>query len=912
MTGYHLELVVHTSGRTQNAQHSRSTSLETWLVVQAVCPVTKVKQYTDVLAAHKYSNHPHITAHLAFCLSSDASASATRAEHHIFSRLMIPHTTNLPFHLDAPFALSDDRRNIRFETVQGQMSREGEYNTLLLSEIIPPLYHFGLSVIGMLPAATPGATLYDRWWPHDDPKNEISSVVTHGFYQLLPTTSHPICITSSGSPVCPKDALFCLRELRPVHTENLQVILSTLVKDKLVVLSPQTRRTLQIRKVALPSISASICKQVVQDREEELVETNLTPKDVSCLLEFLHSGKPRVSPLHTRLLLTEDGVLRRFEAQGTTVLDLSRRHGQREFIVNLFPKDRFLHRDIPGTQANCLVEDPSLTIYPFSVSHMISLVKERISTGDYQEHPPEDRIWVYRLLEVVLDLLQERELRELLDSADFLHIPLFSTSNPRRHVSLHYARGHCLRVQAHDPSLTQLLFKLGVAVMNGGSRFEKVIMPRMAMIPPFSLRSLLYLSRNPTGPEHLQWGELDDTELKELTGKIGADIDSPKAAPLEDDLLQELSKYPMWTTVTCTGVVNLRTKACDLHMLADGLDINSISPYIRPGNAVAQYSTALHTTLRLAPNRVIKRERLIEFIDMPNIQIEGTEVALDGFRRMLLVVLDSIGPFSTQLKLPNTTLFMKRPEELYDSTVPVFEKSFARNHANKLLHPSLQDLQPHLRSVGLQYEITQYSLLQCAQALHEQVIPAPAGSSPIEPVEELLEVARLVFGHYSEKHGSALWVEFRNLHFVPRHPRRRSGYIYNDINDFCLPLPMITSPNSVLRPTLEQICWTQRACMTQESSVPVQSADWTLGVPTTIEVVSRIPATLFAWANTICKGESSSGSSNKAIAEASRVQHVAERSPGDVQMAKQPLRRRSRTSPRDVQCAVVSQCRRDW
>ncbi|KAM6248577.1 sacsin-like [Porphyrio hochstetteri] len=85
--------------------------------------------------------------------------------------------TGLPVHANAPFALSDDRRHLRWPEEGKEGEEDARWNTLLLHGLLPQLYSHMAAVI----MALPGADAYSIW---PDPEHmpscgRIRSLVTH-------------------------------------------------------------------------------------------------------------------------------------------------------------------------------------------------------------------------------------------------------------------------------------------------------------------------------------------------------------------------------------------------------------------------------------------------------------------------------------------------------------------------------------------------------------------------------------------------------------------------------------------------------------------------------------------------------------------------------------------------------------
>ncbi|KAF9267247.1 hypothetical protein L218DRAFT_895575 [Marasmius fiardii PR-910] len=127
----------------------------------------------------------------------------------LFYTLPLPEKTTLAVHLTAPFILSEDRRNIRFDSNYNKL--EASYNQWLLSELVPEVYYFLLEELMLR-----NSVMTAVWWPgqSDEHENTISGMVSRSFFAKLASTARRVFISNEPSPkhLTPKEAIISGRE----------------------------------------------------------------------------------------------------------------------------------------------------------------------------------------------------------------------------------------------------------------------------------------------------------------------------------------------------------------------------------------------------------------------------------------------------------------------------------------------------------------------------------------------------------------------------------------------------------------------------------------------------------------------------------------------------------------------------
>ncbi|KAK7036693.1 hypothetical protein VNI00_011358 [Paramarasmius palmivorus] len=338
----------------------------------------------------------------------------------LFSTLPLPLGTYLPFELSAPFILSSDRRNIRFESSYEKI--ETAYNRWLLLEHIPPLYFFLLEEL-----------LQDGYdispcWPGRTAKHDpISETVIKSFYEKLPSTTRrlfmagtmhltPGEITSSGNEP-------------PVVFQ----ILTQLGTPNMVQLSPSLSKRFE---GAVKQVDQGLLRNEILRNHDGFIswyrKAKKRTEKINILITFLSKGDSSVDILNgLPLLPLADGGLFAFQnGPNSTVIYSS----YKQKLLKLLPVTRLVDPKFRSLAPT--LHDKGLNIAPLKPEAVKELLQGIIPEGPLRRVSQQDHEQIGRFWELSSHLPEPLEDTFLQLSS----LCLLPTSAPLVYISLSHSK----------------------------------------------------------------------------------------------------------------------------------------------------------------------------------------------------------------------------------------------------------------------------------------------------------------------------------------------------------------------------------------------------------------------------------------------------------------------------------------
>ncbi|KAJ6531646.1 hypothetical protein DFH09DRAFT_1183014 [Mycena vulgaris] len=747
-----------------------------------------------------------LVARMAFLLTETPGTLAeTPMRCSLFSTLRLPVQTTLPAHIHAQFALSSDRRHIRFEPPDGSGKRilQAAYNQWILSHLIPPLYISSISLLSKLSSAEPFA-----WWPTlPMASDEISRTVIHAFYDLFPTSSVPICSTVTSQPIAPIDAVFCgcdtptevINVLDVLECPNFvrlhrQEIYDSIASGHLRGVDPAfVQQILESRGAALPDFFTT--KRTVQKDATK----KISQKDVDRTLIFLLKGKIPVSGLP--LLIQADNRLVFATSDGPV-----KYAPQGHLIPPFFPQDRFLQL---SAEARGLILQADVNVKPFDEAAVLGLLAEQIPAQPRCTHSSATIEWITEFWNCY-EQLPGPPLPSSFDT-----VPLIPTTNGD-HISVSY----CRRVDVmRKPGPAETDAQLVAAMQKLGIIFY---LPPPPLQPscdkPFTLQTCLPALHSKIS----SFSELSFDETIFVGDWIRSRIyfctDADKSI---------IAALPIWEALQ--GNSNVFLSEPHVYMLPfPSLHRATFATYLRPAIALAEYSLPLETVMGWSPvRRPMASTGLAQILTVPE-NLPTTEV--EPYVRLLQALFSLQDGGKWQLRVPDGNLVLRPADQLYDPSQALFSAALTleRSEQDLFLHPSFRNLAPQLRSKGLKYNVDWDLFLRCARCIH-----AEAGR---RSDAEMMEKARVVYDFYNSHLPTSAgagsiqqWEKFNTIASSRAiHSYCRAG------------LPAIVSPSLLLVQKYEQVAWSQRALFQDEPLRMLTAVNPSLGVPNANEVVNHL------------------------------------------------------------------------
>ncbi|KAJ7766768.1 hypothetical protein B0H16DRAFT_372468 [Mycena metata] len=818
----HEIVSVKTSGR------DRPASSQVWLVTKSATPISGVPlAYTGVLVGMGlHESEIGLLVRIALLLEDFKPEGVTLQPgalkpvptYSLFSTLRLPVQTSLPAHVSAQFAISSDRRHIRFEApdIRGNQIPQAAFNNWILDTLVPPLYISTLFYAAGARRSTPRSIF--PWWPGSSSNNEdsISRVVVQAFYKLIPKSPLPICKTVTGQLVAPMDAVFSA-DRTPMRVED---VLRMLRAPNFVEL-PYRIHNLVLNATAATStgsselrfVDASFVQGVLGPRTSkfrELYTKNvISIPTIDTLLLFLLKGG--VTPSDLPLLVTADETLIHGNSQRRPIYIC------RGDIPDIFWRSNFLHGTIDKETQDLLLQTPDINVKLFDVAGTLELLEEQIPRRPRCTHSVEIRQWIIRFWERYIQLPGPPS------PASLNLFPLISTANGE-HISLEYCRrDDVITEPLGQPTLVSAMQRMELI-------FCQIPEPlRSSFDKAFNLKAFLKAIRFKSYP----FASLSPEETRE----IGSWIRSNVYTCIDSESRTILKGLPIWEARK--GGRDVLTSANDLEMLPnvqiDGLHLEIFDGYTKSGIALANFSYDLQTVRSWPPSTgSLTSERLAQLLNFPDVLHVHS---IPQYLNLLTAFLNLGG--AGKIPVPDGNLRLRPVDCLYDHSVELFAVALQSCEQTLFLHPIFRYLHQFLRTKDLQSVVGWESFLLCARTVDEDLTARFLPETVVAPRAEVVyrsfnsDLPRIVMTN------TGRWGQLDRLRFIHRDVRRSTSSSYTT-DAYCEDLPEIVAPSQILQSKYEQIAWTQRALFREEPMSGLIALNKSLGVPTVAEVVNHL------------------------------------------------------------------------
>ncbi|KAJ7074064.1 hypothetical protein C8F01DRAFT_1099109 [Mycena amicta] len=795
-----------------------------WLVSRSALPISQVPpEHTAVVT--ELGLQPStigLVTRLALRLDSaaetfTAGTSSNEPSHFLFSTLRLPVRTSLPVHISAPFAISSDRRHIRFDPVDhnGHRLPHAAFNLWILQRLIPPLFISSLAQAAQMKKQHHGDP-FARWPRKSEKEDEISRYVIEAFYELAVKSPEPIFCSVAGHFIAPVDAVIpndktpvdvarLLFRIKPPNYAEPTYAVRRMLTQALVADSPAR----QIRFV-----DAAYVGDVLRPWSAQLIShfntKTVVPRDIEETVRFLLMGNASISDLP--LLILADGTL------ATT--GSSTRYVCRGPIPSIFDGKYFLQVLDPTTE-DLLVKAPDVNVAVFDKVAVLSLLKTQLAAISRCTHSDETATWITRFWECYDSLPGPPTLAEIES------FPLIPTTDGD-HVSLRQcARDDVLRRPVNHLMLAEVVS----AVEKTGFTF--CIMPspaRESSCKHFEITTFLTAIESPSSP----FSGLSEIEVNHLCDWIQAHL-----YEVEDrDLRATVRTMPIWNARK--NGQNIRCSANELKWLPSGVSPELFDEFMPPGFAIAAYSNRLCDVMYWLPNRpALTSDTLRQYLTIPN-PLSGLygRTSVNSYSTMLSEFLKL--PGTGMVLVPDGELRMRPVEDLYDQSVPLFREAFQSCTTTRFPHPGLvEGFTEQLQGRGLNFDVDWPAFLLCAETVNADLTQRHLAESVVEARATAVyqvyssTLPGIIMGDVNE------WRQLDRLRFIPRLPQRSTSFSF-DPNSHCQPIPHIATPSQLLRAEYEPIAWSQRGLFLHPPSSNLTSLNKTLGVPTVQEVVNHL------------------------------------------------------------------------
>lgn len=775
-----------------------AASYQKWSVVSTHVPREDFPSYPL-----EFSDKYHLRSPIIAGLAARLDSSDQTASHKFFSTLPLPVPNFLPVHVNAPFILSSDRRQIRFDAYDPLVSK---YNQWLLQTVLPPLYLFLLA--DLLTHHGQNAWV----WPgdaEDGSTHEVSQFLVSAFYQIhLRATEFQVFPPAYAlRPLSPSEAIL----LKPGSSAVLNKVLGCL-KPHQVAYLPSRIRSRAIQDAGIGSVTPLFVKG------ELLRYTgNLAPQlnwaELHGLLHFICKDDMK-DLIGLPLLPLADGTFGTFEdaSSCTEMYFISQSRSSK----HLFLQRHFVHPKFRATSFS------DLNITQLSVSGIPHLIQEIIPVGnEWNEMPESKREWVERFWsEFPLFQLDAASLLDCICS-----FPLVPTMQPGRYLSISECRDQSsvIIASSENSKLWDCLAKVGMTVVNPySSDFPEALRKTLKLPSHSPLDHILSTLRSSSGLLIRQrFQRLKHDEYLFFAAWLRSQMSNTSKS-----LLHVARMLPIWPVVRRDlNCLPLFLPATEVVMLPSSVTPTAVKPFI---NDIQFTEYSIHLK-HLGENPM----SLVEFFDalrFPNNILPLSDI--QNYVELLGKITASTNREISWVLVPNCNRVMCRSDTLY-ARDPLFLAAFG-SASQHFVTAEARVLEPKLKlNFGL----------KCQHPLNIEVFRTCASAIDEDLSVDKLQRAEVIFEIYCQdlplhiSDSVQLWQSLNHLKFIPRANERfrwgRDVFAYVRNQD----LPHVVAPRDIVLRKYEAVTWTQRVLCLTDPHQRILIANPSFGLPTTEEVV---------------------------------------------------------------------------
>ncbi|KAF7311321.1 hypothetical protein MKEN_01033800 [Mycena kentingensis (nom. inval.)] len=760
----------------ESTHRDHASEKHRWLVAHSTCPVSSVPAEHQLVLAEMGLDKSLIGLVARLALRLDLPRSTTERkeyEYWLFSSLRLPVRISLPGHISAPFAITPSRRHIRLDPADKSGAR---------------LPHAAFN-----PSETP-RSVRDvvvspfQWWPirKRDNEDEISRLVVDAFYELVPSSSEPICLSVTSELIAPVHATFArsstpyqvgrlLRALKPANYVELPYRIG----------DPLERNAAQ--SAALRFAEAPFVRDTIWSRASRVVDLyheRSSGTEVETLDSLVH---PDTKP--TYICATP--------------------------LPEIFAANNFVHQAMEDELQGLLLRSGEASVYAFDAPAVLVLLRQMVAPDSRTRHPRPVAEWISQFWHCYNVLPGPPAI------SDLRLLPLIPTTDGD-HISLAYAeRDDVLtRPMEHDTirSVLRVMQKMNLT-------FCKMPSALHAHEKPFTLTTFLSAIAQSLSP----FASLSELEVREVGQWIRARVGDCSTVASKT----RIRNLPIWEARK--NGVSVLVSANDLQRLPYDIKPEAFDGFTTFGFALAAYSSALETVMAWAPKRsALTSQTLAGYLSIP---ATLSTSSLPNYVRMLreFLRLDGDG----KVPVPDGDLRMRDVGDLYSPAVPLFVTALQTFASSRFPHPNVHAFNPQLVRKGLNAIINWDTFLLCARTVSGDLTERGLDEA------EVGERARAVFDAYNSRMPGMImsnegkWRQLAGLRFVHRRDERSTSSSYETAS-YIQPIAQIVSPSEVVLDEYEPVAWSQRALMAATPSAELTSLNKRLGVPTAKEVVDHL------------------------------------------------------------------------
>ncbi|KAG8928980.1 hypothetical protein FRC02_006144 [Tulasnella sp. 418] len=792
-----------------------------WLTVSYQSPLLDDFR---VLAPHHRLPDP-VNVSLAF----QVSRTRTVNDHWMFAHLPLPIKTDLRFHLDGRWILSDDRRNIRLESAnERHPGLDTSFNKWLLSEMVPTLL---IEAIAIASQENEARSLAQLSWPKGGLSLLSDQLVAQGVYNKFPSSIQPICRVQKDERdimMSPQDAIF------GVHGNySVNRLLARLLPN--FVTPPLSFDSNAVDWKSLKTDTPELARSTIASKASDILANPSVLTDRSIKLDeivsYLIGGSQSIAGLP--LLPLHNGTLSCFEEAGrTSVFAFS------QDIVALFGSERVMAQDaLSEATITALMETNTVNLRSITKEGVRELLRDSpLHIIPCDEMTPADagvaRTWLEGFWG---DGSRLRRLGIGIDLTSVVDLPLLPTTDGRL-VSLTSCdiKNPFWKPMSDQESfhIINFLSQFGATIID---LFPHSTLSELNVASSADLQRVLKIlsSLSPATPDSMttspQWPMFagwvrSNTRLHILSHLL-------KQHPILNNLRIWEARRPRQSSSPAFKSLS------EVMMLPLGITLSDVEQYL--GNEergwYTDYSYELDGLLTANQNyhwRKLSQADVFSRVQWPN-AITAEEIVL--YRRLMELIRSS-DPTSLRNRaiFPNGRLELCRASSLYESSVQLYKNAFM-HQPNRFVHPQFHDLLSWLAPLGLINTVTAEGFMTSVTAIDEAVQQELA--TPLDRIGVVFTTLNQNPWLFNEADRIQFWPTLRCLRFVSS-----SGVLtpHPAFQTYRANVGAVASLEQLVLSEYSPIAWTQRACFTEEPTADLRFVFGELGQPSVEEVVNHL------------------------------------------------------------------------
>ncbi|KAF9557584.1 hypothetical protein CPC08DRAFT_751892 [Agrocybe pediades] len=819
---------------TREYQWTRRLS-EQWLVAtseNALIPT----EHEETATSLKLNTNAPILVQLAVRLDPLKLAAESQA-HHLFSTVRLPHSTSLPFHIDARFAISSNRKSVVLSSADAtqRLDKQTAYNRWIIDQVVPALYlsAFELLLHTYSPNVQSGSKEFytEEFWLLGV-SDDLAKMVRDGVFSMLPDCEHKLVKPSSGGYVflCFNESTFSDNEPHSVR----RILRS--IKHPTFVYSPRLPHLATIpgaQTVTPEFVKDALMRTSVNNIERLLADGKIDVRAISETLDYVSKLPLAGLPL----ICTAAGILHSVPGPDDEPIYYS--HNPKH--VQLFPSVPFIKPGLYSSEVINALLLAQTNVVELEQANILSVVERTLSTladegvrADWTKS-----FWVaYKNLPgpPTLDELERAGFAVVPSSSGFRSLKdciptkmVFLGNEPRSNLW---------------PMICRIMSELDIEVLYPVQTedVDRHFSQSFGDIVSNFVRCL----RNPNDIKV----KLGHEDQKELTSWLRPGLSSSFKAGVA---VTTLLSVPLWWGQSSAGSVLCNAADLESYVVRDAFDIKLLLPFQRQGTVVIHPQPSLSDLLKHCRrhNGNMTASQMLGLLELPT-TLSPTEAG--SYARIYSALLQSCLPAELRyigMHVPDRDGALRPIRELYDDTVTFFVRTLSFTNTSSFVHPTFARLQPLLAQYGLNNEVTFDTFLHCVTAIdtalqaYETSMSEPSATQGTAPGRDVLHrMGQAAFEVFCNDLPSKLmlnnWHAFSDIRFIRPHTSRRQGASFAT-DRHCKPISsVLCSPNLLVAQECEPIAWTQRLLFLTQPSEQLRVLNRELGVPQASEVVEHL------------------------------------------------------------------------